>query len=199
MRDQMAVGALLVVFLSLCGCGRVHYQDPGIGARGDPMLCASGHDEYSDQVLRLEKELESLSNDILEQEAFLIANTAIRFSMVLANQYELVRPPLWHNHLVNSGLKKRGICFHWTQDLIKCLRELKQKSFDFHRGIAYPDSWWRITHSSVIISAKGQAFEDGIVLDPWRNSGKLYWISVKEDQYPWQLEPPQKERTSLTE
>ena len=193
MRDQMTTGALLLVFLLFfSGCGRVHYQAPGIGATGDPLLYASVHDEYSEQVLRLKKDLESLSNDIDEKEAFLIANTAIRFSMVLANQYELVRPPLFHNHLVNTGKKKRGLCFHWARDLIKRLRELDQKSFDFHCGIAYRDSSWMTSwrkHTSVIISAKGQAFEDGIVLDPWRNSGRLYWISVKEDGYPWQREP----------
>jgi hypothetical protein len=195
----MAARALLLVVLIFGGCGRVHYQEPGIGANGDPLLYASIHDKYSDQVLRLKKDLESLSNGIDEKEAFLIANTAIRFSMVLANQYELVRPPLLHNHLVNIGKKKRGICFHWTQDLIKRLRELDQKSFDFHRGIAYPHSSWRITHSSVIICAKGQAFEHGIVLDPWRNSGRLYWISLKKDRYPWQLEPIQIERSLLGE
>ena len=122
MRDQMETGALLLVLLLLfSGCG-VLYQDPGIGANGNPLLYASVHDEYSEEVLRLKKDLESLSNDIDEKEAFLIANTAIRFSMVLANKYELVRPPLFHNHLVNTGKKKRGLCFHWARDLIKRLR-----------------------------------------------------------------------------
>ncbi len=199
MRDQMATGALLLVFLFFSGCSRVHYQEPGIGPNGDPLLYASIHDKYSDQVLRLKKDLESLSNDIDEKEAFLIANTAIRFSMVLANQYELVRPPLWHNFLVNAGKKKRGLCFHWTQDLIKRLRELDQKSFDFHSGIAYPDSVWRPHHGSVVVCAKGQAFEDGIVLDPWRNSGRLYWISVKKDRYPWQPQPIQIDKALLGE
>lgn len=184
----MAAGAFLLVFLFLGGCGSVHYQEPGIGASGDPLLYASVRDKYSDQVLLLQKDLESLSSGVDEKEAFLVANTAIRYSMVLANQYELVRPPLWHNHLVNTGQKNRGLCYHWAKDLLKRLRGLDQKSFDFHWGIANPDSFWG-THSSAIVSAKGQSFEDGIVLDPWRNSGRLYWISVKKDGYPWELEP----------
>lgn len=198
-RDQTTMRAFLLLLLLFSGCGRVHYQEPGLATNGSPLLYASVHDEYSDQVLRLEKDLESLSNGIDEKEAFLVANTAIRFSMVLANRYELVRPPLWHNHLVNIGKRKRGLCFHWTQDLIKRLSELDQKSFDLHCGIAYPGSTWRITHSSVIICAKGQPFEDGIVLDPWRDSGRLYWISVTKDRYPWQPEPPQIERALLGE
>ncbi len=197
-RPARARALLLLVFI-LGGCGRVYYQEPGIGANGKPLFHATFHDKYSDRVSGLKKDLESLSDGIDEKDAFLVANTAIRLSMVLANQYELVRPPLWHNHLVNTGKKRRGLCFHWTLDLIKRLRALDQKSFDFHCGIAYPDSWWGITHSSVIICAKGQAFENGIVLDPWRDSGRLYWVSVKKDRYAWQPEPAQIERALVAE
>ena len=199
MKKSMATGALILVFLILGGCGRVHYQDPGIGVGSDPLPYASVHDQYSDKVLLLQKDLESLGNDIDRKEAFLIADTAIRFAMVLANRYELVSPPLLHNHLVNTGQKKRGLCYHWIQDMMKRFHELDQKSFDFHCGIAYSNSLFRITHSSIIICAKGHAFEDGIVLDPWRDSGKLYWISVKKDVYPWQPEPIAIERALLGE
>jgi hypothetical protein len=34
-----------------------------------------------------------------------------------------------------------------------------------------------------VVTAKGQPFEEGIVLDAWRRSGKLYWALVKKDKY----------------
>ncbi|HOC52079.1 MAG TPA: hypothetical protein PKI07_13410, partial [Verrucomicrobiota bacterium] len=43
----------------------------------------------------------------------------------------------------------------------------------------------RREHSSVVLTAPGQPFEQGIVLDAWRRSGRLYWSGVKEDKYPW--------------
>jgi hypothetical protein len=44
------------------------------------------------------------------------------------------------------------------------------------------------THSTVVVTARNQPFEKGLVLDPWRNSGRLYWIPVKADRYPWEKE-----------
>ncbi len=72
------------------------------------------------------------------------------------------------------------------------LSALNQQSFDFHWGVAHFDSLW-LYHSSVIVTAKGQPFREGIVLDPWRNSGMLFWAPVKEDRYPWKPDP---EKTS---
>ena len=43
----------------------------------------------------------------------------------------------------------------------------------------------RQEHSSVVLTAPGQAFDQGIVLDAWRHSGRLYWGAVKADKSPW--------------
>ena len=48
---------------------------------------------------------------------------------------------------------------------------------------------FRIGHSTLIISAKGGKHTDGIVLDPWRNGGKVFWRATKADKkYIWLLE-----------
>jgi hypothetical protein len=80
---------------------------------------------------------------------------------------------------------------HWTEDLLEHLRRLDLKSFQLHWGVAHHGETWRVEHSSVVITAKGQDFEDGIVLDPWRHSGNLYWSLVKKDRYPWRKFGPE--------
>jgi hypothetical protein len=42
-----------------------------------------------------------------------------------------------------------------------------------------------LEHNGIVVTAKGQSFEDGIVLDPWRKGGRLAWAKVAEDRYPW--------------
>lgn len=174
--------AALVLF-GVCGaavCGAAEY-----GTYGDPNLHSPDQGDR-DRILRLQKDLLALARTIDERDALLVADTAIRSSLVLAREYELAKPPLWHNFLVNQGLKKRGLCSNWTTDLLTRFRKLDQKSFDFHWGIAHADTPWRI-HNTVVVTGKGHAFEEGIVLDGWRDSGRLFWTRVKADKYPWKF------------
>lgn len=179
---------MLVLLLCLNSCANVHYDAVDTLSDGQMLLHSPGGTRYRNRILSLKKDLESLGPDIVESDALLVADTAIRISMVLANEYQLVSPPLYQNHLVNTGKRKRGLCVEWRKDLMEHLSALNQRSFDFHWGVAHHDSEWRY-HSSVIVTAKGRPFREGIVLDPWRNSGMLFWTPVKEDRYPWKPDP----------
>jgi hypothetical protein len=44
-------------------------------------------------------------------------------------------------------------------------------------------------HNGIVVTAKGQRFEEGIVLDPWRHCGVLAWARVSQDHYPWKPLP----------
>src|SRR5437899_9510127 len=35
--------------------------------------------------------------------------------------------------------------------------------------------------SCLVVTAHNQPFEDGIVLDGWRNAGRLFWCALKKD------------------
>jgi hypothetical protein len=64
------------------------------------------------------------------------------------------------------------------------LQALGLRTFELHWGVAHKGSELR-EHNSVVITALRQPFEEGLVLDPWRNSGDLYWAVVATDSYPW--------------
>ena len=43
-----------------------------------------------------------------------------------------------------------------------------------------------IEHSTVIISARDDSLQQGLVLDPWRYSGHTFWAKTPEDvEYDW--------------
>jgi hypothetical protein len=128
----------------------------------------------------------SLDANVDHREARDAATIAIEYPLELARRYEITYPPLVHNIKVNLGVKPRGLCVDWTADLLNRLRQERFHSLDLHWGIANYQSAFRIEHSTVIISARDQPMQRGLVLDPWRNSGNLFWARTGEDpDYQW--------------
>ena len=180
----------ICLLIGLLGCVKANVYYPrnsasGSAASGSP----SDEQVYWNKIKQLEQELIGLSATIDKTEARILAETAVRESAVLAEEYQLVRPAVSHNLLVVFGIKDRGLCYHWTQDLMTRLQALGLKSFQLQWGVAYRGSELR-EHNCVVITANGQSFFKGIILDPWRNSGTLYWARVNKDSYPWKVLPP---------
>jgi len=120
-------------------------------------------------------------------EARSAATLAFAETYRLAQTYQIVDPPLLHNAKVNAGRKPRGLCWHWAEDLEKALSSQGYRSLQMHRAIANADNRIRIDHSTAIIARRGAPWRSGIVLDPWRNAGKLFWAPVREDtHYAWE-------------
>lgn len=135
-------------------------------------------------IHKLQKDIEKLSLEININEARELASRAILYSKHLANEYELVTPPLFHNTLIQIGIKKRGLCFHFAQDLIDELKKQDFKTVDLHWVVHDKTQYWE--HSSIVVTAKDKPIENGIILDAWRNSGKLFWSHVTDDtRYHW--------------
>ncbi|MDH3877337.1 MAG: hypothetical protein OET18_05810 [Desulfobacterales bacterium] len=180
----------ICLLIGLLGCAKSNVYYPGSGA-SHPVASGtpSAVQTYWDKIKQLEQELMGLSATIDKAEGRILAETAVRESAVLAEEYQLVRPAVSHNLLVVFGVKDRGLCYHWTEDLMKRLQTLDLKSVQLHWGVAYRGSELR-EHNCVVITARGQPFFQGIVLDPWRNSGNLYWARVTKDSYPWKVLPP---------
>jgi hypothetical protein len=134
--------------------------------------------------------LEELAPTVSPGEAARVAKIAVEYPQQLARDYRVVKPALFHNLLVNVRLRQRGLCYQWAEDLLAQLEPMNLQSLQVHWAIAYGGSFRE--HNALVITAQGQLFTDGIILDAWRNSGRLFWCPVLDDRYPWkeaQLKP----------
>jgi hypothetical protein len=185
--SSLLVGTVFLVMLSSAGCSStrpIHHQPPGDtatprGAVNETTLA---------KISSLRNDLADLNRRTNMLEARQVAETAITYSSALAEEYDLVRPAVLHNVFVRMGIKDRGLCYQWTEDLMQRLQRLGLTTYQLHWGVAYRGSELR-EHNSVVITARGEPFETGMVLDPWRNSGDLYWALIQRDKYPWKELP----------
>ena len=128
----------------------------------------------------------NLGDDIDASEAQRLASISTKYSHELARQYEISSSPIMHNLLVNLGLKPRGLCVDWTTDLLARLKQERFYSLDLHWAIANYETTFSLEHSTVVVSARGDSINQGLVLDPWRYSGELFWAPTLEDSgYVW--------------
>ncbi len=156
---------LILIIFFLNGCGSVYYKQI--------------HTPKDDtKIEKLKKELLTVSDN--PQEAQELAVLAVTYPKVLANRYHLVSPPLYHNFLVNIGQRKRGLCFQFVEDIMKEINKHNFDSFHFRWGRANADKLNE--HNVIVVTGdKDDNFDDGIILDAWRNSGNLLFWRVKDD------------------
>jgi hypothetical protein len=144
--------------------------------------------QLDDKTAALERSLAALGPEVDRTEARRAARTAVTTSLQLADDYRVVSPARLHNLLIQVGVRDRGLCWQWTEDLMARLQALDLKTLELHWGVAHKGSDLR-EHNSVVVTAPGRPFRQGLVLDPWRDSGDLYWIAVDRDSYPWEPLP----------
>ena len=137
-------------------------------------------------ISALAKSIENLGPNVDPLEARRAAEIAYGYTRQLAIEYQIEDPPLVHNTKVNAGLKPRGLCWHWAEDMENRLDAEKFETLEMERAIANAFNDWLIDHSTAIVVAKGESFEEGIVLDPWRYGGHLFWDETLDDtRYTW--------------
>lgn len=129
--------------------------------------------------------IQNLGPEVNPAEAARAARISVTYSRQLQTEYQVEDPPLLHNWKVNRGLKPRGLCYHWADDLEARLAQENFQTLSLHRAIANATNI-RIEHSTTIVSRRGDAFDEGVIVDPWRYGGTLYWSKVLEDtRYIW--------------
>src|ERR1051325_12289 len=131
----------------------------------------------------LANQLAKLSHRVDPKEAKLLAQCAYATVARLRPEYNMFGTPIFNNFLVYHGWRKRGYCFQWTEDLLLALDTLKLKRLELHWGDAYRDTWRE--NNCVVVTAKGQPFDRGMILECWRHFGHLRWNLVPSDQDPY--------------
>src|SRR5437773_2440033 len=128
----------------------------------------------------LADQLASLSRRVDPNEATLVAQCAFSTVTRLRQEYRMFGTPIFNNFLVYHGWRKRGYCYQWSEDLLLALDTLKLKTLELHWGEAYAGTYRE--NNCVVVTAKGQPFERGMILECWRHFGHLRWNLVLSDE-----------------
>ena len=164
---RLWAGVSLIVLANFCGELQAQIAPPDFPA---------------EQVLR--DRIAALSPSVRADEAQRVAECAYATAAQLRRDYGVIGgPPSFQNVLVNLGIRKRGLCFQWAEDLLVQLDALKLGTLELHWAEAWAGSWRE--HNCVVVTAKGQPFRQGIILDCWRHSGHLFWSPLATDHCPW--------------
>ncbi len=170
----------LVLVAALAACG-----GPQTQRASGPALSVQADQVEPGKVAALTEKIMSLSAAVDPEEAARAARIAYSYTAQLRREYQITDGPLIHNIKVNNGVKPRGLCWHWAQDMEIRLGQENFQTLDLHRAISNFDNW-RLEHSTVIVSAAGASMYNGVVLDPWRKGGVLVWDDVRADtRYNW--------------
>src|SRR6266567_5519316 len=150
----------------------------GIGRRGELFVAWSADDPS------LRTRIAALSPTVSPNEARRVAYAAYITGRELHREWRVAWLPGIQNFLVNMGARKGGLCFQWATELLVRLDALKLQTLELHWAEALANT--SSEHNVIVVTARGQAFEKGILLDNWRYSGHLVWTQVAMDpEYHW--------------
>jgi hypothetical protein len=135
----------------------------------------------------LSQAVAKLSPNVDPAEAQLLSATAHHTARELAGRYRIVGSPEFQNFLIHIGVRQRGYCYQWAQDIGSRLKELHLRTLDLHWGTAEAGSPGE--HNCLVVTAHSQPFATGYLIDGWRYAGRLFWWPVIKDNYLWQESP----------
>ncbi len=147
--------------------------------------CAVAPVTDSGDVDQLAQAIQQLDSKVDPDEARRAAEISYSYSSQLKQDWNVTDPAIIHNAKIINGFREKGLCNDWAQAMTTRLKQENFRTLDLHWATSPPTAF-RIIHHSALISAKGDAMYDGIILDPWRNSGVLHWAPLSEDtKYNW--------------
>jgi hypothetical protein len=149
------------------------------GRRYGELFVASSADDTS-----LKRRIAALSPTVSPDDARRVAYTAYMTGVELRREWRVVWLPGVQNFLVNMGARKGGLCFQWATELLVRLDALRLQTLELHWAESLVNTGGE--HNVIVVTARGQVFKEGILLDNWRCSGQLVWTQVAMDpEYHW--------------
>jgi hypothetical protein len=168
--SRIRSAAVLLIGAIFCSVAQARKKDPAFATSAD------------DPVLRAR--IAGLASGIDPDEARLVAQIAYTTGRDLKKEWKVVWPPGLQNFLVNTGQRKGGLCFQFAERLLWRLSAQKWNTVEFHWAESFETTMSE--HNVIVVTAKGQNFYRGIILDNWRYGGRLVWGLVTEDpHYQW--------------
>ena len=147
--------------------------------RGELVLATSAEDPA------LRARLVALSPSVNPDEARRVAYIAYTTGQELARKWRMVPSPTVQSFLINIGVRKAGYCFQFATELLLRLDAQKLQTLELHW--AESDAGTDTEHNVIAVTARGQPFAQGIMLDNWRHSGHLLWGPLNGDpDHTWQ-------------
>ena len=137
------------------------------------------------EVSRLATLFRTLDTTITQEKALKLSQDIFWKTEDLRKEFNRTSNPLWHNFLVNTGMRNKGLCYHWSDALYMYLSSKDYASFEFHLMGANIGEYWS-EHNVLMVVGKDSKMQEGIIIDPWRDSEKLYFSKGKDDtDYVW--------------
>ena len=179
-RKSFAKLAGVFTLLLLTALGASAARPPAQVRRPNKLVLAASAEDPA-----LSARLVGLSPGVKPEEARRVAYIAYTTGLELARKWEMGSSPTWHSFLVNIGAKRGGYCWQFATELLLRLHAQNLKTLELHWGES--DAGTDTEHNVIVVTAPGQPFEQGIMLDNWRRSGHLLWGPLDGDpDHTWQ-------------
>jgi hypothetical protein len=111
------------------------------------------------------------------------AADAVAFAHRLEQRFKRESSPYVHNFLVNVGIKRKGLCWHYADALYMHLKG-KYAHLHVHSVGAHIGDFWR-EHNAVAVTGSDDNLSRAVIIDAWRKPGVLISLPIERDEYRW--------------
>jgi hypothetical protein len=133
----------------------------------------------------LSQKLISIDDSISKKQASKISYKILQVSKNIQDEFNPVSYPWINNTLVNLGIKEKGLCWEWRDELYSRLYG-KIEPLQMQKVVANKGKLSE--HNAIVLLSKSNDIQNSILIDLWRFSGIPYIVITKDDDsYIWSV------------